>query len=350
MAALKGRGLAAVNYPTGMNLGGDPSQVLIHATPTGEFMVTVGSVDLGQGLRTVVAQIAAEALGVPVQTVQVHIGDTDTGPHCTGTFASRTTHRVGNAVMMAAREVREALFAVAGDELETDPGDLETDGAGGIHVKGSPECAISVRDVALAAHFKAGRILAGRGIFLKKPSTPDPESGAMDPDSGHAHACAVVDVEVDSETGQVTVLSVHNVFEIGRAVNPAMVEQQIQGGAWMGMSHALYETTAPYYPEVDHAPRDFSDYLMPHASELPAIHNVVMERPNPTGPYGVKGVGEMTANPIVPAIANAVADAIGVRITSLPITPEKVLRALDARQAAVRGCDGDGRGGHSSGI
>ena len=115
MAKLKGRGVAAVNYPTGMNLGGDPSQALIHATTTGGFVVTLSRVDLGQGMKTVIAQIAAETLGVPYESVMIDTADTDTGPHCMGTFASRGTHRIGNAVMMAAREAREVMMNVAAD-------------------------------------------------------------------------------------------------------------------------------------------------------------------------------------------------------------------------------------------
>ena len=103
MAKVKGVGISAVNYPTGMNLGGDPSQALIHATTTGSFIITLSSTDLGQGLKTVIAQIGAEALGVPFENVLIDTADTDTGPHCMGTFASRATHRVGNAVMQAAQ-------------------------------------------------------------------------------------------------------------------------------------------------------------------------------------------------------------------------------------------------------
>src|SRR3954453_5800892 len=104
MAWLKGRGVASVNYPTGMNLGGDPSQALVHATTTGSFVVTLSSVDLGQGLKTIMAQICAEAIGGPTEKVIVDTADTDTGPHCMGTFASRGTHRIGNAIVMAAKE------------------------------------------------------------------------------------------------------------------------------------------------------------------------------------------------------------------------------------------------------
>jgi CO/xanthine dehydrogenase Mo-binding subunit len=333
MTLLRGRGIAAVNYPTGMNLGGDPTQALVHATTVGNFVITLSSVDLGQGLKTVLAQIGAEALGVPFDMVRVDTGDTDTGPHCMGTFASRATHRAGNAVIEAAEEAKRVLLEVAGEELEAAPEDLETDGEGNVRVIGAPGSSMSVTDVALAAHFKHGRTISGRGMYMKPKSEVVPETGAMDPDSTEAHACTVADVEVDTETGEVRVLRLASAYEIGRAINPALVQGQIRGGAWMGMSHCLYETTAPYYPAIDHAPGDFNTYLMPGPLDLPEIEAVVLEVPSSNGPYGVKGVGEMTANPPIPAIANAVTDAIGVQITDLPITPEKVLRALESKEA-----------------
>ncbi len=334
MAKIRGSGMAAVNYPTGMNLGGDPSQALIHATTTGTFVISLSSTDLGQGLKTVIAQIGAETLGLPFENVLIDTADTDTGPHCMGTFASRATHRVGNAVMQAAQEAREIMLQIAGEELEVAPEDLETDGEGFIRVKGAPESKIHIVDLALAAHFKYGRTISGRGIYMKPKSDVVPETGEMDPDSTEAHACTVVEVEVDTETGEVTVLSVKSAYEVGRQVNPKLVEGQIVGGSWMGVSHALYETTAPYYPAIDHSPGGYSEYLMPGPTELPEIESVVLEYPSATGPYGVKGVGEMTANSPIPAIVNAIYNAVGVRITELPVTPEKVLRALDEKEIA----------------
>ena len=335
MAKLRGTGLAAVNYPTGMHLGGDPTQSLIHATPAGDFVVTMASVDLGQGLRTVLAQIAAETLGVPFESVTVETADTDTGPHCTGTFASRTTHRAGNAVMMAAQEARKAMLEVAGDMLEASPDDLETDGAGNIHVKGVAEKSVTVGEVAGAAHFAHGKTIAGRGAFLKPPSGMDPETGACDPDSTQAHACTVVEVEVDTETGMVDVLSVKSVYEVGQQVNPALVKGQIVGGAWMGIGHALYETTAPAYPALDPAPTDFQAYLQPGPAEMPKVECEVLEFPAASGPYGGKGVGEMVTNGPIPAIVNAINDALGVRITEIPVTPEVVLRALEEKETCA---------------
>jgi CO/xanthine dehydrogenase Mo-binding subunit len=338
MALRRGRGYAAVNYPTGMNLGGDPSQALVHATTMGGFVVTLSSVDLGQGLRTVVAQCAAETLGLPIENVIVDTADTDTGPHCMGTFASRGTHRVGNAVIMAAREARDVMLQVAADELEVDAEDLETDGTGFILLKGAPRKRIHISDVALAAHFRQGRTISGRGIFLKEPSTPVPETGEMDPDSCQAHACTVAEVEVDDETGVIEVLRLFNTYEVGRALNPAIATQQVEGGAWMGLSHALFESTEPYYPHSrEHGPVDFTEYLMPGPADLPAQTSVFLERPADNGPFGAKGIGEMTANAPIPAIANAVYDAVGVRLTSMPFTPEKVLRGLDALRAGHAG-------------
>lgn len=328
MAWRRGRGVAAINYPTGMNLGGDPTQALVHSTPTGSFMVTLSSVDLGQGLRQVIAQICAETIGVPTEWVTVDTADTDTGPHCMGTFASRGTHRVGNAVIRAAQEARQVMLEVAAEELEADAADLETDGKGNIHVKGAPSLSISIFETALAAHFKYGRSISGRGMFLVPRSYPEMETGAMKPSTCYAHACTVAEVQVDDETGEVRVLSIKNVFEIGRALNPRMVEQQLIGGSWMGVSHALCETTEPYYPARDHGARDFNEYLMPGPGDIAETEIIVLERPSGDGPFGAKGPGEMCANPQIPAIANAIFNAVGVRVDTLPITPERVLRAL----------------------
>jgi CO/xanthine dehydrogenase Mo-binding subunit len=335
MAKKRGRGMAAVNYPTGMNLGGDPSQALVHANPGGKFMVSLSSIDLGQGMKTVARQIAAETLGVPTEDVVVDTADSDTGPQCMGSFASRGTHRVGNAVIMAAKEARAVLLEAAAEKLEVNASDLETDGKGNIHVRGAPGKSITVQDAAAAGQFEQGRTISGRGIFLVPRSYPDPNTGAMDPATCYAHACTVAEVEVDDETGEVTVLSVKSAFEIGRGLNPAMVEQQLVGGAWMGTSHALYETTEPYYPDRSHGPTDFVEYLMPGPGDLAEHELVILERPAPDGPYGGKGIGEMCATPPIPAIANAIFDAVGVRVDEMPITPEKVLRGIKAQRGTA---------------
>ncbi len=334
MSIHKGRGFASINYPIGMNLGGDPSQALVHSNPDGKFAVALSSIDLGQGMKQVTRQIAAETLGVPVEDVYVDTADSDTGPHCMGSFASRGTHRVGNAVIQAAKEARSVMLEAAAEELEVNAADLETDGKGNIFVRGAPSRSISTGEACGAAQFKQGKTVSGRGIFLIPMSDVDPETGEMTPVSCYAHAALVVDIEVDDETGEVDVKQMNSAYEVGRALNPRMVEQQLVGGAWMGMSHALWETTEPYYPERTHGPTDFNQYLMPGPGDI-APHNIaILERPAPDGPYGGKGPGEMCANPVLPAVANAVFNAVGVRIDELPITPEKVLRGIKANGGA----------------
>ena len=299
MSIHKGRGFASINYPIGMNLGGDPSQALVHSNPDGKFAVALSSIDLGQGMKQVTRQIAAETLGVPVEDVYVDTADSDTGPHCMGSFASRGTHRVGTAVIQAAKEARSVMLEAAAEELEVNAADLETDGKGNIFVRGAPSRSISTGEACGAAQFKQGKTVSGRGIFLIPMSDVDPETGEMTPVSCYAHAALVVDIEVDDETGEVDVKQMNSAYEVGRALNPRMVEQQLVGGAWMGMSHALWETTEPYYPERTHGPTDFNQYLMPGPGDI-APHNIaILERPAPDGPYGGKGPGEMCANPVL---------------------------------------------------
>jgi CO/xanthine dehydrogenase Mo-binding subunit len=330
MALHRGRGFAAINYPIGMNLGGDPSQALVHSNPDGKFTVALSAIDLGQGMKSVCRQIAAETLGVPVEDVYVDTADSDTGPHDMGSFASRGTHRMGNAVIRASAEARAVMLEAAAEELEVDAADLVTDGRGNIHVRGAPSRSITTMAAAQAAQFRQGRTIAGRGIFLIPLSEVDPDTGEMSPVTTFAHAAMLVEVEVDDETGEVTVTDMQSAYEVGRALNPKLVEQQLRGGAWMGMSHAAWETTEPYYPDRGHGPVDFNQYLMPGPGDLAPHHISILERPAEDGPYGGKGPGEMCANPVLPAVVNAVYDAVGVRIDELPVTPEKVLRGLRA--------------------
>ena len=161
-----------------------------------------------------------------------------------------------------------------------------------------------------------------------------PRPGEMSPATCYAHACLVAEVEVDDETGEVAMVRMDSAYELGRALNPRLVEQQLVGGAWMGVSHALYETPEPYYPDPGHGPRDFVEYLMPGPGDICPHDIAVLERPAADGPFGAKGPGEMCANPVMPAVANAIFNAVGVRIDELPITPEKVLRAIRAQGGA----------------
>lgn len=226
------------------------------------------------------------------------------------------------------------MLEAAAEEREVDPADLVTDGCGNIHVRGAPSRSITTMAACQAAQFRQGRTVSGRGIFLIPLSEVDPERGEMTPVSCFAHAAMIVEVEVDDKTGEVAVIDMKSAYEVGRALNPKLVEQQLRGGAWMGMSHAAWETTEPYDPDRSHRPVDFLGYLMPGPGDLAPHHISILERPAADGPYGGKGPGEMCAKPVLPAVVNAIYDAVGVRIDELPVTPEKVLRGLRAQGGA----------------
>ncbi|MCS7142623.1 MAG: molybdopterin-dependent oxidoreductase [Aigarchaeota archaeon] len=331
MAKLRGVGMAAINYPTGMNLGGDPSEALIYAQTGGHFVVEVAAVELGQGLATVMAQIAAESIGVKVEDVTVKFGDTGSAPFDTGTFASRVTHRMGNAVGMAGKEMREAILKVAAGHLEANVDDLEIKD-GNIYVKGVPGKSISVADVVGLAHFVYQVPLVGKGYYVKPKSVVNPETGECDPESAYGHGCIVAEVEVDTETGQVEVKKLSIVYEAGRIVNPRLAEGQAIGGAIMGLGGCLTETVYPYYPSVEYQAKNFSDYPLLRASDLPEITVKIVESPTTTNVYGIKGIGEMVVTGIAPAVLNAIYNATGVQITEIPVKPEKVLKALEAKK------------------
>jgi CO/xanthine dehydrogenase Mo-binding subunit len=328
MSKKRGKGIAAVWYSTGMSGGGDPSQVVIKMRPDGSVDVLIGSVDIGQGARTIVRQIAAQELGVPIDKVNVTAVDSDSSPLDTGTFASRVTHQTGNATLEAARETRQVLFEVAAAQLGVTPEQLEAKDDR-IVVRGFPEQAIPIADVAGRATWEERRIIAGRGAFGWPVAQVDPDTGEGEPLHNMAYGATVTEVEVDTETGEVKVLKLVSAYDCGKAINPMLVEGQIDGGAAMGVGSALMEELHPYYPTLDHHPTGFFSYMIPTARDIPELDAVIVEMGSKTGPYGAKGIGEMTANSQAPAIINAIHDAIGVWITDLPATSEKVLRALE---------------------
>jgi CO/xanthine dehydrogenase Mo-binding subunit len=315
-----------------MNQNGDPSQAWIKLKPDGRVDVFAGTVDVGQGSRTVHTQIVADTLGVPYDWVTMDNTNTDSSPVCTGTFASRGTYIGGNAVRYAAERVRERVLDIASRLLEADAGDLEISD-GEVSVKGAPEKKVSIADVAGAATWVYGELITGTGAALKPFAAVDPETGAveLDPHSAISYAACVAEVEVDDETGEVRVERLVQAYDVGRAINPTLVEGQIQGGAMMGLGLGLLEAAYPYYPDVERRGAQFGTYLAPSMEDLPDVQSLILEHPSVDGPFGAKAIGEMANNAQPAAIAAAVHDAVGVWVTECPITPERVLRALEAK-------------------
>jgi len=324
----KGIGLAAGFYPSGMSGGGDSSQALVKIQPDGSAVLTVGSCDIGQGCKTVLAQMAAEVLGLDYRLVKVVNSSTDLCPLSMGTFASRVTYVDGNAVILAAQDAKRILLEAAAGLLEAAPEDLVL-AEGRISVKGSPDKTKTIGEVAGAATFGMRKLIVGLGHYMRDPSHPDPETGACDPFATLAWSATLAEVEVDTETGQVDLLRLVTSYDVGRAINPLLAEGQIQGGAAMGVGAAFSEDLHPYYPSLDFQPTNLGDYAIPTSLDVPDVESVIHECPSSHGPFGAKGIGEMTANCPAPAIVNAIYDAVGVWIHELPASPERVLRALE---------------------
>ena len=184
--------------------------------------------------------------------------------------------------------------------------------------------------------WNADVFVAGTGTFGRPKSLPDPETGACSPLATLAWAAVQIEIEVDTETGAVVLIDSKSVYDVGKAINPELAKAQVEGGAVMGMSFAILENLIPNYPLPFGQPHTLGDYMIPTAMDIPNIETVMLECPSTEGPFGAKGIGEMTANPPSPAIVNALHDALGVWITDLPITPEKVLRALEGKESAQK--------------
>lgn len=325
--------MCCIIHPTGLKGAGDPDHAIIKFKPDGTFDLIVGSVDIGQGAKTILRQFAAEELDVPLDNITLSNENTDTSGVCTGTFASRVTFNAGNAVLAAARDLKRKLRKVAAKHLGVDEKDLEV-GGNKVYKKDDPKVSVDLATLATNATWVMGEFLVGHGSYLYgPPSTMDPETGACNGVEALAYGTAVVDIEVDTETGVVEVKKIYTCYEIGRIINPLLVEGQIEGGNSMGLGFALLEDLNPYYPTNDFQPDSFTDYIIPTAMDMPEMVYSVIENPDPDGPYGAKGFSEMTASPAGPAIVNAIYDAIGVWIDSYPITPEKILKALEKKNS-----------------
>jgi CO/xanthine dehydrogenase Mo-binding subunit len=263
--------------------------------------------------------------------------NTDSSAVCTGTFASRGTFIGGNAVRFAAEHVKERILEIASKELEIDPGDLEI-ADGEVVAKGAPDRKISVADVAGAATYNYGELISGQGTALKPFAEVNDDDGSVteEPHSAVSYAACVADVEVDDETGEVTVTRLVQVYDVGRAINPLLVEGQIEGGAVMGLGLGVLEEAYPQYPSAEHRGEQFGAYLAPAMEDLPELDNVILENPSVDGPFGAKAIGEMANNAQPPAIASAIHDAVGVWVTEYPATPERVLRAIQAKKEPKR--------------
>jgi len=327
----RGRGLACMWYPIGFTVAANPSAAIVKVNEDGTVTLLTGTVETGQGSLTVLAQIAAEELGVATDDVHVVSADTDTTPMDTGAIASRTTYVTGNAIRLAAANAKAILFEVAAPMLGVKPEQLEARDRK-IQVQGYPQRNLGIGEVANHAQVRMGQPPLGSASW-NPPTVPlDPETGQGKPFSTYVYATQIAEVEVDDETGEVAVLRIVASHDCGTPINPMLVEGQVEGGISMGVGFALQEEIL-----FDAAGRqvnpNLTNYIMPTTLDMPEIEVNIVQSYDPTGPFGAKGVGEPTSVPTAAAIANAIYDAVGVRVTSLPMTSEKVLAAIREKRA-----------------
>jgi CO/xanthine dehydrogenase Mo-binding subunit len=298
----------------GMRGGVEPASATMRLNTDGTLQVIVGSIDL-TGTTTGLTQIAAEAFGVPPERVRVTTAGTATAPQSPSTGGSRILFTVGNAVIEAAREARTQALAAAADKLEVGIDDLEiVDDR--IVVRGAPDRFIRLADVYAAT--------------MVQGSTYTPVFGkgsVANPHRAPAVSAHLVRVKVDRDTGQVRVTDYVAVHDVGRAINPAEVEAQIHGAVVQGIGWGLFEEMV-YDDNGQLLTSSFMDYAIPKADRVPAIETRIIENPSPHGPYGAKGIAEAPVVAPAAAIANAIADATGVRLAELPMTPQRVWQAL----------------------
>jgi aerobic carbon-monoxide dehydrogenase large subunit len=317
--------------------GGGWEQASVRVLPTGKVEVVTGASPHGQGHDTAWSQIVADKLGVPYEDVRVLHGDTSVSPRGFDTYGSRSVAVAGPAIVSACGKVVAKAKRIAAHMLEASENDIEFT-AGQLHVRGDPQKGHTIQEIALAT-FAAHNIPEGMEPQLDSDATFDPENFSF---PHGTHLCAT---EVDTETGRVTIRSYVAVDDVGKVVNPLIVEGQVHGGLAQGIAQALYEE-AVYDDDGNLLTTTLADYLVPSAADLPHFTTDRTETPATTNPLGVKGVGEAGTIASTPAVVNAIVDALrpmGIHDIPMPCTPERVWRAIQSARDSGAGQNGGGQ-------
>ena len=340
LPAGRGLGMACSHYVSGaakpVHWTGEPHAVVaLKLDFDGSITALTGASDIGQGSTTIVALATAEVLGVDLDRIRVVTNDSVITPKDNGSYSSRVTFMVGNATIEAAKNLRALLIEAAAKKLDSAIEDIECTGET-FWVRGSEQSILSFAEVAQAALAEDGTISV-KGTFTCPPEAQGGKhrGGAVGSTMGFSYAAQVVEVAVDVDTGQITVEKVWAALDCGFAINPLAVEGQIEGSVWMGMGQALSEETR--YLDGLPAHASLLEYRVPTIVESPDIEVHIVESIDPLGPFGAKEAGEGALSGFPPALANAVANAIGIDANFLPLTPDRIMDGLvKARRAARR--------------
>ncbi|MFH1124636.1 MAG: xanthine dehydrogenase family protein molybdopterin-binding subunit, partial [Pseudomonadota bacterium] len=312
--------------------GGFSTSSVIKMNMDGTALVATGAMDMGQGLKTVMTQIVAEELGLEPDDITVIIGDTDATPFDVGIFGDRGTHTAGLAVKMAAMDAKAQMLDLAAEQLEANVEDLEMKEKK-IYVRGSPSKFIRFQEILGGGMYKKGGPIIGKASINPSTRPIDPaiaQGAASRMFSTYTFATNLVEIEVDPDTGQVTVLRAVGAQDCGTVINPDGVEGQIVGGMTVGLGYGLFEDMIIKDGQVINP--SFLECRLPTASDMPEFSTVIVENYDDDGPFGAKGAGNSSVINLASAIANAVYHAVGVRIKDLPVTPEKVLAGLKRKE------------------
>lgn len=323
-----GRGIASYMQSYGrITWFHDTSQAWVGLEMDGSAVIRCGVPDIGGGQMSTLAQITAEVLGVPMERITVYGTDSALTPLAGTTTATRQMYMSGNATYQAAMAVRKTLAERASQHLECEPDEIDF-AESTVFVKHDVSQNMPLSQL-IAMCAAEGLPRANLSLF-KAPFTDklDPETGQGDLFPDYTFGAHAVEVEVDMETGEVRVLKSVGCHDIGRAINSAAAAGQIEGGAAMGLGYALMEDVQ--IAKGITLTQSFAEYLLPTASDIPETKSILLESGTGVGPFGAKGIGEPSFTPVAPAIANAVANAIGARVFELPLTPERVLAAIDS--------------------
>ncbi len=325
----RGLGVAAMIYTGGGSIGSgfNYSGATMQMNADGTLHLLMGALDIGQGSDTILTQMAAEIMAVAPDTISLTTADTDTTLPCMGTFGSRVTYCGGRAVEEAAHNLKKQVLENAADMLEANIDDLEMKDKT-VFVKGTPQKALSYAEIGAASFYKKKKVLAAHGYYNGPDVSPqfNPVTYEGYPAPALVFGTHLAEVEVDPTTGKVEVLNFVAAHDLGRAINPLLVEGQIEGGAAQGIGWALMEDVKFEKGEILNP--NFHDYKMLTTKDIPKITSLMVETIDPNGPFGAKGIGECAMVPTAPAIVNAIYDAVGVRIKDLPATTEKIYMGL----------------------
>jgi len=332
-----GVGFAASSYISGAGLpiywnDMPHSGVQIKVDRSGGVTVFCGSIDIGQGSDSILAYAVAEEFGIDPADIRVLTADTDLTPVDLGSYSSRVTVMTGNAAVQACGKLKPMLLEAASQALEVPPDDLEF-ANGKIRSASLPECGVSFADAVWKAEGKYGT-LGATGSYWPPKNPRDFKGSGVGPTPAYSFTSSIVELHCDSVTGEIKIDKVWIAHDCGRAFNPLLVEGQTEGSVYMALGEALMEEQI-FRKNGLHKIPSILEYKSPTTLETPEIETILVETNDPEGPYGAKEAGQGPLLPVVPAVANAVYDAIGVRIHEIPITPDKILRALDGRLKPV---------------